>query len=137
VLDVLTRALASVPAEYVARAQAPVRLTEDTELEPDILIATGPRERYDRRHPGPEDILLIVEVSVSSLGFDAGEKLRVYARRSLPQVWVIDANRRQIVAYSSPEPDRGTYASAEIHSTGTLAAFGLEVTLDGLWPAEA
>ena len=137
ILDVLTRAVASVPSEYVARVEAPVRLAEDTEPEPDVFVATGPRQRYGRRrHPGPEEVKLIVEVSVSSLDYDAGEKLRTYARYSVPQVWIIDGVHQQVLVHSSPEPGSGAYAHVEVQTAGRLEAFGLEVQVDDLWPED-
>ncbi|MGH9106255.1 MAG: Uma2 family endonuclease [Acidimicrobiales bacterium] len=132
----LVSALATVQPEYVVSVQSPVRLSPRTEPEPDVCVADGPMERYADRHPGPDDIRLVIEVSVSSLGFDLGEKLRVYARHSVPEVWVVDVGHRQVLMYSSPEPDQGVYAHVEARISGRLAAYGLDVEVEGLFPPE-
>jgi Uma2 family endonuclease len=53
----------------------PVRLDQPSEPEPDISIARGPAERYDERHPTPEDLLLVVEVSDPTLVLDRDFKI--------------------------------------------------------------
>jgi hypothetical protein len=137
VLRVLLGALAGVGPSCSASVQSPVRLAADTELEPDVCIASGPQEKYAHRHPGPEDVLLVVEVAVTSLGFDAGEKLRTYARYGVPEVWVVDAGHRQVIVYSSPDRDQGVYVHVEVRATGGLEAWGLTLTVEQLWPPEA
>jgi Uma2 family endonuclease len=135
VLRRLARALARMGPQYVVTVQMPVHLSEDTELEPDLAVATGPLERYDERHPGPGDLLLVVEVSVSTLDFDAGTKLRTYAHHHVPECWVVDATRRLVLAHSQPGPDHGAYGTVSTHTTGVLDILGAQVPLDELWPS--
>ena len=136
-LQVLLRALAGLGPQWTARTQSPVRLANDTEPEPDICVALGPYELYANRHPGPQDISLLIEVSSSSLGFDIGHKIPAYARSSVPEVWVVDIAHRQVLMYSSPEPDQAVYAHVETRTSGTITAYGLEVEVDRLWPASS
>lgn len=42
---------------------------------------------YTQAHPGPEDVLLLVEVSLSTEAWDREKKLPLYARAGLPEVW--------------------------------------------------
>jgi Uma2 family endonuclease len=74
----------------------------DSEPEPDFYAATGPEEKYDARHPGPKDLVLVVEVSDWSLGFDRNTKLRLYAGSKIVQYWIIDVNARRIEVYTQP-----------------------------------
>lgn len=136
VLGVLDGARAELLPGHVSRLQSPVRLGPATEPEPDLYVATGSPERYAGRHPGPKDIELVVEVSVSSLGFDLGEKLQAYARHAVPLVWVVDVSHRQVLVYKSPEPVQAVYTSVETIMRGTLEAYGLEVEVERLWPPE-
>jgi Uma2 family endonuclease len=76
--------------------------TGDSEPEPDIVVARGPISRYQSRHPGPEDILLVVEVSNTTLAFDRSEKARVYARAGIPNYWIVNVRDWRIEAYSEP-----------------------------------
>jgi Uma2 family endonuclease len=135
VLRVLLDALAGVHAGYTATVQSPVRLSEQTELEPDVCISLGPRQRYADRHPGPQDIRLVVEVSVNSLGYDIGDKLRSYARHAVPEVWVVDVARKQVLVYGYPVADEAVYSQVEAHTAGRLECVGLVVEVNDLWPA--
>lgn len=137
VIRVLKRASAGLEPGYTGQIQLPVRLASDTELEPDLAVVVGPDERYGHRHPGPDDIELAVEVSLSTLGYDAGEKLSTYARYSVPLVWIVDVARRQVLVYSAPEPAEGVYTQVRTERVGQLSHRGLEVQIEELWPPEA
>lgn len=74
----------------------------DSEPEPDFFAATGPEEKYGARHPGPKDLVLVVEVSDASRAFDRGVKLALYAGAKIVQYWIIDVNARRIEVYTDP-----------------------------------
>jgi Uma2 family endonuclease len=59
--------------------------------------------------PGPGDVGLLIEVSLTSLDRDRHEKLPAYARASIPVSWIINLVDRQIEVYTSPGP--GSYGS--------------------------
>ena len=48
------------------------------------------RRRYADRHPSPEDIHLLIEVSMTSGSFDRAEKMEVYAAASIAEYWRVD-----------------------------------------------
>ena len=60
-----------------------------SEPEPDITILNRPAGQLGR-NPGPGDIVLIVEVSDTTLDHDLGPKARLYARAGIQEYWVID-----------------------------------------------
>jgi len=70
--------------------QDPVRIPDFDEPEPDIALARGSRKDYRGRHPGPQEIGLIVEVADSSLPTDRGVKLAAYARGGVPRYWIVN-----------------------------------------------
>jgi Uma2 family endonuclease len=74
----------------------------DSEPEPDFSAATGPEDKYDARHPGPKDLVLVVEVSHTTAGFDRGTKLALYAANKITQYWVIDVENRRVEVYTDP-----------------------------------
>ena len=41
-------------------------------------------------HPTPADVLLLVEVSKTTLGYDKGKKLNLYARLNIVEVWIVN-----------------------------------------------
>ena len=66
------------------RQQVPVTLSPRDEPEPDATIVRGERSAYLSRHPGPEDVLVAVEISDSSLAYDRRTKQRLYATAGIP-----------------------------------------------------
>ena len=87
--------------DWVVQIQDSITLA-DSEPEPDFSAATGPESKYDARHPGPADLVLVVEVSDSTAAFDRGAKLALYAGNKVAQYWIIDVNARRIEVYTNP-----------------------------------
>lgn len=73
-------------AGWDVRVQLPVALDEDSEPEPDVSVVPGSFRDYQHGHP-PRAVL-IVEVAVSSLGLDRGDKGSLYARAGLADYWI-------------------------------------------------
>jgi Uma2 family endonuclease len=57
--------------------------------------------------PAAADVLLIVEVSDSTLEYDRDVKIDLYARHGIPEVWLLDVNAIEITVYR--ELVEGTY----------------------------
>jgi Uma2 family endonuclease len=91
------------------RVQLPVTLSALSEPEPDLTIVKGSLESFAERHPGPEDVLVLVEVADSSLGYDRGAKLRVYASAGVPVYLIVNVPERQIECYEEPVAAEGRY----------------------------
>ncbi|MGH2769065.1 MAG: Uma2 family endonuclease [Actinomycetota bacterium] len=85
--------------------QNPVRLDGHTEPQPDLMLARRRDDFYRERHPGPDDVLLLVEVADTSGRYDRGVKLPLYASAGIPEIWVIDLIQHRLEAYRSPSPD--------------------------------
>ena len=83
------------------RVQGPVQLDDLNLPVPDIAVLRL-RDDYHRAHPTPTDVLLIVEVSDSSLRRDREAKLPRYAAAGIPEVWIANLHARQIEAFSDP-----------------------------------
>jgi len=86
----------------IVGAQDPIRLPDDTEPEPDVALLKLRDDFYASAHPGPEDVLLLVEVSDTTLEYDRSEKLKLYAGAGIPEYWIVDLNADKIEAYSRP-----------------------------------
>jgi Uma2 family endonuclease len=89
-------------AGWFVDAQEPIT-TADSEPEPDLVIVKGNRRDYTVRHPGPEDIALIVEVSDSTLAHDRSIKKRLYARAGIPTYWIVNLVENQVEIYTHPD----------------------------------
>jgi Uma2 family endonuclease len=90
--------------------QCPVRLTEFSEPEPDFAFLKPRRDFYESRHPGPADVLLILEISETSLHYDRDVKLAIYAAARIKEVWIGDLNNRTLLVFR--DSSHKTYTTA-------------------------
>jgi len=79
--------------------------------EPDIAVVRGPKQRYQGRHPGPADIVLLAEVCETSPQ-DRTKKLAGYAAAGFPAYWILDLGLRQLEVYA--DPAAGAYPAPAI-----------------------
>jgi Uma2 family endonuclease len=93
-----------LPNEYQCRVQLPIIIGDDSEPEPDLAIVRRRESDYQDEHPAPQDVVLLIEVSHSSLVRDRGQKLDLYAKSDIPEYWIVDVERRQLIIHRSPEP---------------------------------
>jgi Uma2 family endonuclease len=80
----------------------PVNLGEFSEPQPDLMLLKRRADFYSGKIPEAEDVLLLIEVSDSSLSFDQSVKLRLYARYGVAEYWVVDVQGGRIVTYREP-----------------------------------
>ncbi|NJD35186.1 MAG: Uma2 family endonuclease, partial [Betaproteobacteria bacterium] len=86
------------------RIQNPVQLSGTSEPIPDVALVKA--RNYAKAHPGPEDILLLIEVSDTSASYDRRVKLPLYAHHSIAEVWIIDVNAGNLERYTEPRGER-------------------------------
>ncbi|MFN6572592.1 hypothetical protein A6770_03635 [Nostoc minutum NIES-26] len=104
--------------QALIREARPITLA-DSEPEPDIAIVKPPRENYRDRHPDPEDIFWVIEVSESSLKKDLELKKQIYATANIQEYWLINLKSKQLIVFRSPT---GTdYLSRQDISQGYIA----------------
>ena len=117
----LNRLFARAAADGLAlvSVQSPLRLDVYNEPEPDVMLLKPRTDDYQGRHPGAADVLLLVELSESSLAYDRGTKLALYARFGVPEVWIVDLVGAAIEVYR--EPAGKAYAVKERLTHGSLA----------------
>jgi len=93
--------------------QDPVRLGEHSELQPDLMLLRPRPDFYASSHPGPQDVLLLVEVedlsaaeaqAGTSARYDREAKLLLLARAAIPEVWLIDLSEERIEVHRQPSP---------------------------------
>ena len=90
-----------IPDEYKLNSQCAATF-DTSEPEPDFTIARGPYADYRKKHPGPSDSAVMIEVSASSLRRDRGFKSQIYARGGIPIYRVVNVDERKIEVYSNP-----------------------------------
>ena len=103
----------------VVSVQSPLRLDAYNEPQPDVMLLKPRADDYRGRHPGAADVLLLIEVSDTSLAHDRETKLPLYAKFGVPEVWIVDL-RRQAVEVNR-EPAGEAYAQKQRLTSGSLA----------------
>ena len=99
------------------QVQVPVTLPEFNEPTPDGAVVRGVEDDFGGRHPGPGDILCLIEVADASIARDRGRKRRAYATANVPLYVILHVPRRTAEVHSDPRPGDGRYGRVE-----TLAA---------------
>lgn len=118
-----------MPAGWHVQTQEPITLGDS---EPDLALVRGQPEDYGRRHPGPADLLLVVEASDTTLTRDRGPKKRAYARANIPFYWIVNLVEETVEMYSQPglrgnEPDYLQRVGVPLEGTVTLEVDGQEL----------
>lgn len=105
----------------VVFSQGPAQFDDDSEPQPDILVLKPPAEQYRRRHPRPEDVLLIIEIANTTLQTDRSFKLELYAHAGIPEYWILNLQKNQLETYRDPDTDEGRYREAHTLDEGEAA----------------
>jgi Uma2 family endonuclease len=116
------------------RTQNPIQLSEENHPQPDIAVVT--RNEYVDAHPLPEDVMLLIEVSDTTAGFDRRHKLPMYALHGIPEVWLGDINARRVEVHD--EPMAAGYARVRVFDAGETLSPGafpdLEIPVSDVMP---
>jgi Uma2 family endonuclease len=86
----------------IVRVQNPVRLSEHSEPLPDLALLRPRDDFYATAHPGPADVLLLIEVADTSVDYDREVKARLYARAGITEYWLVDLPEQRIEVYRDP-----------------------------------
>jgi Uma2 family endonuclease len=92
--------------------QNPLNITDGVEPEPDLLLLQPRSDFYADSHPTPADVLLLIEVADTSLGYDRTEKADLYASAGVIEYWLADVERQRVFVHTGPMPTG--YARVEI-----------------------
>lgn len=113
----LTRLLApQLPDEYRLRPQLPATLDDWNEPEPDFAIVRTEATRGKKNHP--DHALVMIEVADSSLRYDRTRKAALYARRRIPEYWIVNVTERAIEVHRDPDAAGKRYRVTEILRAG-------------------
>ena len=113
-------------------AQNPVVLDDYSEPQPDLAVLKPRPDNYRTSKPTPGDVLLVIEVSDSTLEYDRGVKMPLYAGAGIPEAWLVNLPDERIEVYSDPEG--GEYRNARPFARGqrlqsqTLASLRVSVS---------
>ena len=114
----------AVAGRAVVQVQGAIRASEVSQPQPDIALVRPRDDFYAGGHPGPDDLLLVVEVADSSVRFDRWTKLPVYAKAGVAETWVVDLNGGVVdVATDPSEQGYGRLVQAAPGDSVAPAAF--------------
>src|SRR5437762_6414157 len=94
--------VALLPRGYVVRREDPLTLA-DSEPEPDVSVVRGSESDFLHEHPHTAE--LVIEVAVSSAALDR-ENATLYAEVGVKEYWIVLAQQKQLVVYTSPQSGR-------------------------------
>ncbi len=108
--------------------QNPLQLDPHSEPQPDIALLRRREDFYETAHPGPADVLLLIEITDSSAVYDRQVKIPLYARYGIPEVWLVNLPRRCLEIYRHPSAEG--YGQLTEHHTDQVSPERLpEVTI--------
>jgi len=128
VTDRVTEVLKSLlGGEYWVRMQLPIAIGEISEPEPDVSVVPGKREDYTDH---PKGASLIVEVSDTTLTFDRGKKLKLYAKGGIHEYWIVNLQDQEIEVRKRPVggtvDDQARYLDLHVYRRGEFIDLGLK-----------
>lgn len=120
--------------QAIVTGQTPLRLGDYSEPEPDLMVLKPRSDFYKRSHPTSADVLLLIEVADTTLAYDRGIKLPLYARHGIAEVWIVDLANGLLRFFRQPQGD--TYADITATETPGLTPVallpGVNVNLHGV-----
>jgi Uma2 family endonuclease len=90
----------------VVSPQNPVQLSDWTEPQPDIVVFKPKSDFYESKKPTSRDVLLVLEISDTTLRYDMKIKLPHFAAALIPEVWIQDINGDCLHVFRQPQGNR-------------------------------
>lgn len=119
----------------IVSIQNAVQLNDYSEPQPDIAILHARDDYYAHALARPDDVLLLIEVADTSLGYDREQKLPRYAASTIAEVWIIDVEQRLVEQYVQPQQGHYTHLTKILFGQAIQAKTlpQIHLTTDQLW----
>jgi Uma2 family endonuclease len=130
----LDRAAAELALLWV---QNPLVVGDRSVPQPDLALLKPRVDSYTRSHPTAADVLLVVEVADTTLAFDVGTKIPLYARAGIAEVWIVDLQARALHVFRDPSASgyRTSFAASGDKKVAADLLPKVAVTVSALFPA--
>ena len=116
--------------KYNVHTQSPVKIGQYSEPEPDLMVTPYRDDYYASTGIYPEDVLLLIEVSDTTLRKDIQIKLPLYAQAAIPEVWIIDLKDDVIRQYTNIQNNQYRQENSFTRNE-QIAATQLSLTVKG------
>jgi Uma2 family endonuclease len=118
--------------------QDPIRFGDGSEPLPDISVLRFRPDNYRNGHLGPSDILLIIEVSDTSLAYDRNVKLPLYAGAGIAETWIVNLAEDCLEVYR--DATDGQYQNTFVFRRGEMvspeALPGISLSVSSILPGQ-
>jgi len=134
---ILTRLLVNSAGDRaLVWVQNPVALGDRSVPQPDLALLRPRADSYTRSHPTAPDVLLVLEVADTTLEFDLGTKVPIYAKAGIIESWVIDLHDRTVRVFRDPSASgyRTSFTVARAQTVGASALPAVELAVGSLFP---
>lgn len=98
--------------------QNPISIAPYSEPEPDISLLEFKADFYEDQLPKAENVILVIEVADTSIGYDREVKKPLFAAAGIPELWIVNIDDEQVEVYKNPS--NGDYASRQIFERGQI-----------------
>ena len=105
---------------WLVISQSPLRLSSDTELQPDIMLVPLTMEEFKSRTVIPADVSLLIEVSDTTVRYDRQRKLPLYAEAGIKEVWIVNLDDHFVEVHRGPAGEK--YGSMQQVRPGEFAS---------------
>ena len=96
-VNMYTDVLTSIPGKtWFVSVQNPIRLPPDSEPQPDLVLI---KREYAGGAPTAADILVVIEVSDTTLRFDRRIKVPLYAAAGVREVWITEFKGQRVICF--------------------------------------
>ncbi|MGM3308323.1 Uma2 family endonuclease [Anabaena sp. WFMT] len=89
--------------------QDPISIPPNSEPEPDLAILRNRADDYFIDHPTPSDILVLIEISNSTLKYDQEIKLPLYAEAGISDYWIFNLINNRLECYDDNQDSQGNF----------------------------
>jgi Uma2 family endonuclease len=86
----------------IIHVQDPIHLSDDSEPEPNLVLADLDPLAYSTHHPTAAEVLLVIEIADSSLKYDLEIKAPMYAKAGIAEYWVLNVVERKLHVFRQP-----------------------------------
>lgn len=117
----ITQLVRRLSDTFAIHVEGTLSLSPRSAPSPDIFVHAVQHKVDQVRGP---DVLLLIEVSDSTLAYDLGRKAKLYAKHGVGDYWVVDVYGRRVVVHREPSQD-GYGVVTEHHADDTVEALNL------------